>query len=578
MNTYKKPATRVTGLFPGRRSILAGVMFVLLVSLAINPRAALAHVPGVTQRVSVDSLGNEGDGASGISAISADGRFVAFGSSATNLIAGGNLPFGIFVHDRQTGTTEIVSLSSRGREGEGLSSSPAISADGRFVAFDSDATNLVRGDRNDITDVFRHDRLTGETVLVSVSSSGEQGDASSHAPAISADGHFIVFHANSPLVPEDTNENTDVYIRDLQAGTTTLVSAALDGGAGNNASFLQDISGDGRFVAFVSSASNLVANDADGGTSNVFVRDLQAGTTELASVGSDGTQAEVGFFDIPSISADGRFVAFSTFTALVPEDTRPFSLDIYLRDRQAGTTELISVSSDELQGDGRSESPSVSADGRFVAFQSDSANFASPDAPAGGFFPDEDIFVRDRLAGTTVRVSESSTGEEGNARSLGPSISADGSVTAFSSDASNLVPNDTNSVTDIFVHDERPAADLAVAVSDSPDPVSKGATLTYSVAVTNQGPASTVAVQLANQLPAGARFVSAASSAGSCTQAGGTVTCSLGDIAPGGTVTVTIMVTLKKAGTVTNTAQVSSLSPDPDPSNNTDTEETVISG
>ena len=578
MNTTKNPAKRWSGQFPMRRSILAGVLIIMFVSLMINPGAALAHVPGVTQRVSVDSLGNEGNDASGISAISADGRFVAFGSSATNLIAGGNLPFGIFVHDRQTGATEIVSVSSRGREGEGLSSSPDISDDGRFVAFDSDAANLVRGDRNDITDVFRHDRVTGETILVSVSSSGEQGDASSHAPAISADGRFIVFHANSPLVPEDTNENTDVYVRDLQAGTTTLVSAALDGGAGDNASFIQEISSDGRFVAFVSSATNLVANDADGGTSNVFVRDLQTGTTELVSVGSDGTQAEVGFFDVPSISADGRFVAFSTFTALVPEDTRPFSLDIYMRDRQTGTTELISVSSDELQGDRRSESPSMSADGRFVAFQSDSSNFASPDEPAGGFFPDEDIFVRDRLAGTTVRVSESSTGEEGNARSLGPSISADGSVTAFSSDASNLVPNDTNFVTDIFVHDERPAADLAVAVSDSPDPVSKGATLTYSVAVTNQGPASSVAVQLTDQLPAGVRFVSVTSSAGSCAQAGGTVTCSLGDIASGDNVTVTITVTPRKAGTVTNTAQVSSQSPDPNSTNNTDTEETVISG
>ena len=159
-----------------------------------------------------------------------------------------------------------------------------------------------------------------------------------------------------------------------------------------------------------------------------------------------------------------------------------------------------------------------------------------------------------------------------------PAISADGSVTAFSSDASNLVPNDTNFVTDIFVHDERPAADLAVAILDSPDPVRKGATLTYSLVVTNQGPASAVAVQLANQLPAGARFVSATSSAGSCAQAGGVVTCSLGDLASGGNVTVTITVTFKKAGTVTNTAQVSSLSPDPDSTNNTEAEQTVISG
>ena len=557
--------------------MLVSIIMLTLVGL-LSPSAALAHPPGVTTRVSVDSNGVEGNDASTEAAISADGRFVAFASSATNLIPGGNLPFSIFVHDRQTGTTEIVSVSSRGRQGEGFSSSPDISADGRFVAFESDAANLVRGDRNNITDVFWHDRETGETMLVSVSSDEQQGDASSHAPAISGDGRFVVFHANSPLVPEDTNENTDVYVRDVQTGTTALVSVALDGTAGNNSSFIQDISGDGRFVAFVSSATNLIANDANGSTADVYVRDLQTGTTELASVGSDGTQAEIGFFDVPAISADGRFVAFSTFTSLVPEDTRPFSLDIYLRDRQTDTTELISVSSDEVQGDGRSVGPSISADGRFVAFQSDSANLASPDEPSGGFFPDEDIFVRDRQAGTTVRVSESSTGEEGNARSLGVDISADGMVTSFSSDASNLVPNDTNFVTDIFVHDERSAAsaDLAVTKTDSPDPVSRGGTLTYSIVVSNQGPDSATAVQLTDPLPRSVRFVSVATTAGSCSQADDIVTCSLGDIANGGSVTVTITVTARRTGTATNTAQVSSTSPDPNPANNTDTETTVV--
>src|SRR5215216_1807303 len=180
---------------------LAGIALLLTVGL-LSPGTALAHPPGVTERVSVDSAGNEGNDSSGFlsgPAISADGRFVAFDSTATNLIVGGNLPFNIFVHDRQTGTTEVVSVSSSGRQGEGLSSSPDLSEDGRFVAFDSDAANLVRGDRNGITDVFRHDRQTGETILVSVTSAEQQGAASSHAPAISGDGRFIVFHANSAL-------------------------------------------------------------------------------------------------------------------------------------------------------------------------------------------------------------------------------------------------------------------------------------------------------------------------------------------------------------------------------------------
>ena len=560
-----------------QRTMFAGAMVLVVLSL-LGPASVLAHPPGVTQRVSVDAAGNQANDVSGFlsgSAISADGRFVAFDSTATNLIPGGNLPFNIFVHDRQTGAIEVVSVSSNGRQGEGLSSFPDISADGRFVAFDSDAENLARGDRNGITDVFRHDRETGETILVSISTAGDQGDASSHAPAISADGRFIVFHANSPLVPGDTNENTDVYVRDVQAGTTSLVSVALDGSAGNGTSFIQDISGDGRFVAFVSSATNLIPNDVEDIEANVYVRDLVAGTTELVSVGSDGTRANVGFADIPSISQDGRFVAFSTFDSLVPEDTQQFSLDIYLRDRQTGTTELISVTSDEIPtpGDGRSEAPSVSADGRFVAFQSDSTNFAPEQS---GFFPDEDIFVRDREAGLTVRVSESSAGVEGNARSLGPAISADGLVTSFSSDASNLVPDDTNSVKDIFVHDERPGADLAVETSDSPDPVTRGSTLTYTLIVTNHGPGSANSVQLTDQLSTSVRFVSVTPSAGSCSEADGIVTCSLGNISSGSSVTVTIDVTARRTGTATNVAQVSSASPDPNSANNTDTEDTVI--
>ncbi|HET6594556.1 MAG TPA: hypothetical protein VFG81_02965 [Anaerolineales bacterium] len=556
-----------------QRTLQAGGMILLLASL-LHPGTVLAHPPGITERVSVSSAGEEGNDTSGFlspPSISADGRFVAFDSAATNLIEGGNLSTNIFVHDRQTGVTEIVSVSSRGRQGEGLSSFPDLSADGRFVAFDSDAENLAR-DRNGTTDIFRHDRQTGETILVSVTSDEQQGSASSHAPAISADGNFIVFHANSALVPEDTNNNTDVYIRDVQAGTTALVSVALDGTAGNNTSFIQDISADGRFVVFVSDATNLVPNDVVDNEPNVYVRDLSSGVTELVSVGSDGTRADVGFFDIPSISADGRYVAFSTFDSLVPEDTSGFTLDIYLRDRVAGTTELISVNSDEVPGDGRSEAPSVSADGRYVAFQSDSTNFA----PEGSIFPDEDIFVRDRVAGITVRVSESSAGEEGNARSIGNDISGDGLVIAFGSEASNLVPNDTNFAKDIFVHDERPAADLAVTKTDSPDPVRKGGTITYTIVVTNQGPASAAAMQLTDVLSTGVRFVSVTPTAGTCSEADGTVTCTLGDIASGGSVTVTINVSARQTGTAINTVQVSSSSPDPDGANNTATVETVI--
>ena len=223
-----------------------------------------------------------------------------------------------------------------------------------------------------------------------------------------------------------------------------------------------------------------------------------------------------------------------------------------------------------------SEGPSVSADGHLVAFESDSSNIVSPDEPAGGFFPDEDIFVRDRQLGVTYRVSESSTGEEGNARSLGGTISADGLVTSFSSDASNLVPSDSNFVTDIFVHDDRPAADLSVTKTDSADPVSRGSALTYTIVVTNQGLEPATDVLLTDPLSRSVRFVSVTSTAGSCSQSDDIVTCALGEIPSGGSVTVTIDVTARRRGTVINTVQVSTSSPDPNSANNTDTEETVI--
>jgi uncharacterized repeat protein (TIGR01451 family) len=215
----------------------------------------------------------------------------------------------------------------------------------------------------------------------------------------------------------------------------------------------------------------------------------------------------------------------------------------------------------------------VSADGSFVAFQSDSGNFAPEQS---SFLPDEDIFVRARQAGVTYRVSESSAGEEGNARSQDPAISRDGRVIAFSSDASNLVPNDANLATDIFVHDDRPAPDLAVDKTDSADPVVRGSALTYALLVSNGGPATATGVQLTDVLPESVRFASVSSTAGSCAEVDGTVACSLGDIASGSSVTVMIDVTARRTGTATNTVQVQSATPDANPANNTDTEETTI--
>jgi uncharacterized repeat protein (TIGR01451 family) len=241
---------------------------------------------------------------------------------------------------------------------------------------------------------------------------------------------------------------------------------------------------------------------------------------------------------------------------------------ILVKDRVTGAFERVSATSTGEPADLLSEHPDITADGRFVTFFSLATNLVPGDTNNR-----RDIYVRDRQTGTVVRVSVSTAGELGNSESEWPTISDDGLVTAFESSSDNLVPNANGG---IFAHDDRPAADLSVAKSDSPDPATKGASLTYSIVVTNNGPGSAEDVQLTDSLPANVQFVSAASTAGSCAQTDGTVSCNLGDLSNGASVTVTIIVTPKKVGTITNTAQVSSMSPDPNQANNTDTEETTV--
>ncbi|HUE30371.1 MAG TPA: hypothetical protein VMR79_05815, partial [Verrucomicrobiae bacterium] len=342
---------------PPARRLLSSVALVLLT--ALWGRSAGAQT---TERASVASDGRtEGNDASLGSAISADGRFVAFDSAASNLVVGDtNGAADVFVHDRQAGTTERVSVASAGTQGNGSSGligfafPPALSADGRFVAFVSLASNLVAGDTNASTDVFVRDRLTGTTERVSVASGGAGGNAGSLGSALSADGRFVAFQSDaSNLVAGDTNGVTDVFVRDRLTGMTERVSVASDETQGDGASTYPALSADGRFVAFQSDASNLVAGDTNGAT-DVFVRDRQTGTTERVSVasggGTQGNRNSGGFFAFPALSADGRLVAFeSDATNLVATDTNG-ATDVFVHDRLTGTTERVSVASGGSQG------------------------------------------------------------------------------------------------------------------------------------------------------------------------------------------------------------------------------------
>ena len=405
--------------------------------------SALDTTSASVTRVSVSSSNDQGNNYSNGSSISADGRFVAFWSLSSNLVSGDtNGVEDIFVHDRQTGETTRVSVSSSNEQGNGNSSWPYISYDGRFVAFESDASNLVDNDTNAKGDIFVHDRQTGETTRVSVSSAGAQATWDSHRPTLSADGQIVAFHSYaSNLVSNDTNASYDIIVHDRQTGVTTRVSVSSAGVQGNSYSKNASISADGRFVAFDSNASTLVSND----TNNVvdaFVHDRQTGETRRVSVSSSGEQA-IAYSEYPSISADGRWVAFgSGANYLVDEDDNGF-VDVYVHDLQTGQTLRVSVSSSGEQGNGTSQYPSISADGRFVAFESWANNLASGNPTAYS-----QMYVHDRQTGQTRRLSVSSGGASGNSYSFVPYLSADGRFAAFVSIASNLVDGDTNIVCD----------------------------------------------------------------------------------------------------------------------------------
>ncbi|MFO0983711.1 MAG: hypothetical protein U1E76_18605 [Planctomycetota bacterium] len=283
------------------------------------------RLTGETVRVSVDSLGMQGNDKSGLPAISADGRFVAFNSWATNLVLDDtNNSEDVFVHDLQTGLTTRVSVDSAGNEGNDESGSwysPWISPDGRYVSFESRATNLVPGDTNLAVDIFLHDRLTGETTLESKSSSGIQGDWPSEFPSLSSDARYVAFMSRSTnLVPGDTNQDQDVFLRDRATGETTRVSVSSSGTQGNYDSWNPSISADGQLVAFHTYATNLVPDDHNWST-DVLVHDRLTGETTRVSVDSEGREGDDVSWQ-PSISADGRYVAFSSAARnLVPGDT-----------------------------------------------------------------------------------------------------------------------------------------------------------------------------------------------------------------------------------------------------------------
>lgn len=402
---------------------------------------------GVTSRVSVSSSGAQANNGSAFAGVSRSGRYVAFSSRASNLVPGDTNNFNdVFVRDRLAGVTRRVSVGPGGRQGNHGSFEATISADGRYVAFSSRASNLVADDTNDAVDVFVRDRATGVTERASLGAGGEQATHDSYETAISADGRHVAFGSYAPnLVPGDTDRHFDVFVRDMVVGETRRVSIG-PGGRSNGFSSGPVISADGRYVAFDSSATNLVAGDTSRDF-DVFVWDRLDGVVRWVSVGRDGQPAS-GHSSNPAISADGRYVAFDSGASnLVPEDTSE-TLDVFVHDLSTGIIRRVSVGPSGEQANNDSFVPAISADGRYVAFSSDASNHVAGDTNG-----DIDVFVWNRATGDIRRVSVGRGGQQVTRISWDVEISADGRHIAFGSYASNIVAGDTNGRFDIFVRD-----------------------------------------------------------------------------------------------------------------------------
>lgn len=410
----------------------------MLVSVALLGGSA-AGVPGVaaepvdrggggaTTRVSVADDGAQAGGDSTRPSISADGRYVAFASLASNLVPGDtNESWDVFVRDRTTGTTRLVSVSSSGVQGSDASAEPSISADGRFVAFWSASPDLVPDDTNGSGDIFVHDLQTDTTERVSVRDDEAQIGRTTHNEAvISGNGRFVLFEEDA-----SSHRRPVAFVRDREAGTTQSIPSFREA----------DISEQGRFVAF-STTQGLAPTDDDG-VADVYLLDRRTGTTRLVST--------TGYFRNDfSMSGDGRYIVY--VAASKPRVRYGAQGQVYVRDTRKNTTRIASVNSRGVPGNDGSFKPVLSRDGHYVVFRSSSTNLV----PRAMRLPQ--LFGHDLRTGATRVISVSSFGE-GSDRGAGEgtAVSATGRVVAFASGGRNLVPGDTNRSSDVFVRVRRP--------------------------------------------------------------------------------------------------------------------------
>lgn len=470
----------------------------------------------------------------------------------------------IFLYDRFSGATTNLTPDADATAAE-------ISADGRYVTFRSSAGNLGPIDGNGLPDIYRLDRNTGVFQLVSQSSGGAIGNDQSHYAQVSDDGRFVAFTSSaSNLVTGDTNGYADAFLRDLKTGRTTRVNVSSSGAQGawgvSAVSTTIDISGNGRYVVFAS-LDNTLTGDADTSSVDIFLRDTVTNTTSMISrhvrTGGATVSSDAKY---PSISNDGRYIAFQSGSSqLMANDTDDFNTDIFVYDRVADVMTKITAGAN-----GHSMQPRISRDGRFVAYVSQAGNLVANDT--NGTW---DTFLYDRTTKVTTRVSLNATGGQsagdGYVYGSRPTLSGDGRFVAFESGAKDLTPDDTDSAMyDVFLRDtlldKKARANVGITVS-APASAQKGVAYNYSIQVSNAGAGIAKKTNAIVTLPSSLKVVAATSSQGLCTTGGITI-CRLGSIAVGGTAILSVRVKPLTTGKATLTATAEAVAQDANKGNN----------
>jgi Tol biopolymer transport system component len=427
------------------RHRMINALAVLSLAMAGGVATAAGAAPGDNTLVSITDTGIKANGWNASPSISDDGTKVAFQTKARNLDpADTDFKYDIYVKDLATGELTLVSTSDAGVKGNEDSTNPWISGNGTKVAFESNATNLDPSDPDPGLDVYVKDLTTGGITLACTSDQGVKGYGQCENASVTADGSKVAFETLSNLEPIDTNDEIDIYVKDLSTGNVSIESTSSAGTPGDSSSFRPQISADGTRVGFSSYAKNLDPRDRDNIT-DTYLKDIVTGHILVLPIADRGVKSN-GASDYVSLSADGSKVAFVSWASNLDTHDRDTKSDIYVKDMVTGHLSLQSTSDSGLKGNDDSSAPSISADGSRVAFYTHAWNLD----PLDKIF-DLDVYMKNLVTGDITLASTSSSGVKGNAGSYDPAIRPDGAAVVFASGASNFDPIDLDRLADIYV-------------------------------------------------------------------------------------------------------------------------------